>query len=75
MGIIDTILTGLMWIVAGTVILSMAAGVILGVYMNDKERIEKEREQEASKAESGHADPAAHRRRRRTAQGYPRPLS
>lgn len=70
MSIIEFIVTGLLWIMAAMTILSVIAGILLGIWMADKERIEKEREQEAEAQKIGSAHSPAHRRRRRIASGY-----
>lgn len=71
MSIIDYILTGLAFVIVGGIILSVIAGIALGIWMQENERKEHEHEQEASAQECVDADAAAQRKRRRAAQGDP----
>jgi preprotein translocase subunit SecG len=72
MGIINMFLTGLMWIMAAALIISIIALALMVTWMQvSEERKESHvREEEASTKESICPAPAAQRRRRRVIKGY-----
>ena len=71
MSIIDIILTGLAWIMAAGIIISVIAGALLATWMQVNDGKEALHEEKASAQESISAHPAQKRRRRTTAAGYP----
>lgn len=71
MNIIELFLTGLAWIMSACLILSVIAGALLATWMQVNDGKEALREKEASAQESISTYPAAKRRRRTTAAGYP----
>lgn len=71
MNIINLFLTGLAWILTAGIIISVIAGALLATWMQVNDGKEALHEKEASAPESGNTHPAAKRRRRRTAAGYP----
>jgi len=71
MNIINIFLTGLAWIMAAGIIISVIAGALLATWMQVNDGKEALHEKEASAPESRSAYPAAKRRRRRPAACYP----
>ena len=75
MNIIEIFLTGLAWIMAACLILSVIAGALLATWMQVNDGKEAWHEEKASAQESISAYPAAKRRRRNAAAGYPCQMS
>ncbi len=71
MNIINLFLTGLAWIMAACLILSVIAGALLATWMQVNDGKEALHEQKASAQESISTYPAAKRRRRTAAAHYP----
>lgn len=67
MGITQIILTGLAWILAATLIISLIGGFFLLTWMQVEDERKDSHEREAPE---GSTDPSAKRRRRRTACSY-----
>ena len=71
MSIIDIILTGLAWIMAAGIIISVIAGALLATWMQVNDGKEAFHEKEASAQESRNTHPAQRRRRRTASACYP----
>ena len=71
MNIINLFLTGLAWIMAAGIIISVIAGALLATWMQVNDGKEAFHEKEESSQESGSAYPAAKRRRRTASACYP----
>lgn len=71
MNIINLFLTGLAWIMAACLILSVIAGALLATWMQVNDGKEAFHEEKASAQESISAHPAQRRRRRTAAAHYP----
>lgn len=69
MGITQIILTGLAWILAVTIIITLIGGFFLLTWMQVEDERKDSHEREA-KAPEGSTDPSAQRRRRRAACSY-----
>ena len=70
MSIMDIILTGIAWIIAISIAITMVFAFLLATWMQVNERTGNH-ERKAEAQESICPAPSAHRRRRRTASGYP----
>ena len=71
MNIINIFLTGLAWIMSACIIISVIAGALLATWMQVNDGKEAFHEEKASAQESINTHPAAKRRRRSAAAGYP----
>ncbi len=71
MNIINLFLTGLAWIMAACLILSVIAGALLATWMQVNDGKEAFHEEKASAQESISAHPAQRRRRRTASACYP----
>lgn len=71
MSIINIFLTGLAWIFAAALVISVLALALLATWMQVNEGKEQAHEAETKAQESAIPYPAAKRRRRRPAAGYP----
>lgn len=71
MNIINLLLTGLAWIMAAGIIISVIAGALLATWMQVNDGKEQTHEKEASAPEGISTYPAAKRRRRNASACYP----